>query len=337
LVSPTRQRKKIVLIRLDKIGDLISTLPVDQILDPAIYDVTWVVQKGMLGILQLGEKRRRAIEIDKSNPRIAKALLRKLLFDESFDVAISFQSPWWVNFQLFMAGIPKRIGPLSSWHSFLFLTEGLRQKRSQSIKHEFDYNLDLVLSLTGPLSENVKPGDLIFRIQKPHSSKKLEQFNLGSRFVVVHPGMAGSALNWPQAKYIERINELIEDQFVVAITGTNADQPYLSQIEPEFREHPKVRWLVGKIDLKDLVEVIYFSEFVIAPSTGVAHLTASVGKRLYSIFSPIKVHHPTRWGPRGVSPEQISIFTPDVKCPAQFRCLGPECPHFNCMEKIKIN
>lgn len=50
-------KKKVLLIRLDKIGDLICTLPVDQILDPSYYDITWVVQKGMGTIVDLGEKK----------------------------------------------------------------------------------------------------------------------------------------------------------------------------------------------------------------------------------------------------------------------------------------
>ena len=59
--------KKILLIRLDKIGDLICTLPADQVLDESVYDVTWVVQKGLGSIVDLGTKHRNYIELDKKN------------------------------------------------------------------------------------------------------------------------------------------------------------------------------------------------------------------------------------------------------------------------------
>lgn len=326
------KKKKILLIRLDKIGDLISTLPVDQVLDPAIYDVTWIVQKGMLEIVKLGEIKRKAVEIDSSKPALAKSILKKVLFINSFDIVISFQSPWWVNFELFLAGVPKRIGPLSSWHSFLFLTEGLRQKRSDSIKHEFEYNLDLVFSLTGPVANT----NLIFKFQKPNSSAILEKYNLNSRFVVVHPGMAGSALNWPQTKYIGKISELLRDHFTVVITGTESDAKYLDEIAPIVQFKPGVRWLIGKVKMAELVELIYYSEFVIAPSTGVAHIAASLGKKLFTVFSPVQVQRAIRWAPRGFSIEQVSIHSPDVVCPAKFKCLGKECPQFNCMESVEI-
>ena len=49
-------KKKVLLIRLDKIGDLICTLPADQILDSSAFDVTWVVQKDLGQLLNLSEK-----------------------------------------------------------------------------------------------------------------------------------------------------------------------------------------------------------------------------------------------------------------------------------------
>ena len=36
-------KTKVFFIRLDKIGDLICTLPVDQILDESNYDITWII------------------------------------------------------------------------------------------------------------------------------------------------------------------------------------------------------------------------------------------------------------------------------------------------------
>lgn len=70
--------KKVLLIRLDKIGDLICTLPVDQILDQAEYDVTWIIQKGLGSVVDLGVKNRKYLELDKSAPAEAAKKLRKL-------------------------------------------------------------------------------------------------------------------------------------------------------------------------------------------------------------------------------------------------------------------
>jgi len=326
-------RKKIILIRLDKIGDLVCTLPVDQVLDPKVYDITWVVQKGMGQILDLADRPLNYIELDKSKPDIARSMLSHYLKKNKFDIAISFQCPWWVNFELFWHHIPRRIGVLSQWHSFLFLNQGLRQKRSESIQHEFEYNLELVEKLIGSIQNK---DAIAFRFRRPSSSKTLEKHQL-KNYIVVHPGMMGSALNWPQEKYIEYIQGLIDQSKTVVITGTASDEPYLTQIKNTFKNHPQVKWLQSVLNFSELLEILNFAEYVVAPSTGVAHLAASLGKHIKAIYSPIQVHHPRRWKPRKIYPDQqIEIFVPEVSCPGTKSCLQDQCPHFPCMNSIKI-
>lgn len=328
-------KKKVLLVRLDKIGDLICTLPVDQVLDETVYEVTWVIQKGLSKILELGEKKRQFIELDKNNIDESRKKLSQLLKNENYDVAISFQCPWWVNYEIFKAGIKKRIGVLSQWHSFLFLNHGVRQKRSQALKHEFDYNLDLVQKITGPLSQ--RNSEVLFKFKKPHSSATLQKYNL-NQYVVVHPGMMGSALNWPQSKYIEYIHQLIEKGTQVVVTGTDADTPYLLKIRAEFENHPQVLWLQSKLNFEELLEILYYSQKVIAPSTGVAHMAAALDKEVHAIFSPIRVHHPRRWAPRG---KDVHIYLPqlpenEIPCPGPKNCKIKGCLHKNCMEFISL-
>ncbi len=316
--------KKIVLIRLDKIGDLICTLPTDQVLDQNVYDVTWVVQKGMGNIVNFGEKKRRFIELDKSKPEESRKIFAEFLKQNDFDYAVSFQCPWWINYELFKARIRHRIGVLSQWHSFLFLNEGVRQKRSRAIKHEFEYNLELVEKITGPLTQN--PKEIYFKFKKPQSTATLEKFGLSPNYIVVHPGMMGSALNWPQQKYIEYIDKQIKLNRLIVITGTDADEPYLDKIKSVYLNHPQVKWLQSKLNFSELLEILNYSEKIIAPSTGVAHIAASLDKEVHAIFSHIRVHHPIRWSPRG---KNIHIYLPKVSNPET-------CDHSDCMTKIEL-
>ncbi len=290
-------KKKVLLIRLDKIGDLICTLPVDQILAEAEFDVTWIIQKGLGAVVDLGIKKRKYLELDKANPKESARKLQNLIYELKPDAAVSFQGPWWVNFELFKARIPVRSGVFSQWHSFLFLNNGLRQKRSQALQHEFSYNMDLILHAFG-LKEDKR--FQYFEIATPDSASILKRFNLSEKnYIVVHPGMMGSALNWQQTQYIEFINEQISQQKVLCITGTVADEPYLNEIKKMFQNHPSVRWLQNQLNLKELIQILAASECVVAPSTGVAHLAASVGATIHGIYSPVRVHHPKRWAPRG--------------------------------------
>lgn len=328
-------KKKVLLVRLDKIGDLICTLPVDQVLDESVYDVTWVIQKGLNKILDLGEKKRKYIELDKNKVDESRANFSQFLQAEKFEIAVSFQCPWWVNYEIFKARVKKRIGVLSQWHSFLFLNQGIRQRRSEAVQHEFDYNLDLVKKITGPLE--IKNSEILFKFKKPHSSEVLQKFGL-SHYVVVHPGMMGSALNWPQHKYIDYIQKLIDESKQVVITGTDADTPYLLKIRSHFENHPQVKWLQSKLNFEELIQVLYYSEKVVAPSTGVAHIAASLDQEVHAIFSPIRVHHPRRWSPRG---QNVHIYLPvmpaqEQPCPGVRECHIKGCSHKNCMEYISL-
>ncbi len=313
-------KKKIVLIRLDKIGDLICSLPVDQVIDSNEYDVTWIVQKGMGHVVDLGIRKRKYFELDKNNPKSSAEQLAKILKDINADVAISFQAPWWVNFELFQARIPIRSGVRSQWHSFVFLNQGIRQKRSRAIQHELQYNLDLVLKTL-----NLKPTRefLFFEIAKPLETNVLERYGLQPEgYIVVHPGMMGSALNWKQSQYIDYIHQLILRKKKIIITGTSSDEPYLNEIKAKYENQPEVLILQSRLNMIELIQVLANSEFVVAPSTGVAHLAASVAARVLAIFSPIRVHHPRRWAPRG---PRVEIFLPnedlanDPNCMDQIR------------------
>lgn len=302
-------RKKVLLLRLDKIGDLICSLPADQVLDESEYDVTWVVQKGLGAVVDLGEKKRRYLELDKNDRKSSAKKLRDFLKTWRPDAAISFQCPWWVNFELFRARITVRAGVKSQWHSFAFLNSGIRQKRSQAVQHELEYNLELVYK-----TFDILPTKEFHYFQIGHQNVHdiLKAYSLKEKsYVVVHPGMMGSALNWPQSEYIALIKLLIGKQKQVVITGTAADEHYLDQIKLAYTDHPQVLWLQSRLTLAQLVQVLAAAEYVVAPSTGVAHLTAAVGTLIKGIYSPVLVHHPRRWAPRG---SQVEIFMlPDAK------------------------
>lgn len=305
MITSKVNKKKLLLIRLDKIGDLICTLPADQVLDENLYDITWIVQKGLGQVVDLGTKKRKYLELDKSDPKKSAKKLREYLKVLDPDFAISFQCPWWVNFELFKADVPIRAGVKSQWHSFLFLNHAIRQKRSKAEKHELEYNLDLIYHTLNPRQTKIFQ---FFEINKPAETDVLQKYKLTpEKYVVVHPGMMGSALNWPQSEYIKNIHQLIEQKKHVVITGTDQDEIYLTEIKKEFRLNHDVTWLQSKLNLKELVQVLAHSESVLAPSTGVAHLAAGVGAKIKAVFSPIRVHHPTRWAPRGPNVEIVMI------------------------------
>ena len=194
----------------------------------------------------------------------------------------------------------------------MFLNQGLRQRRSQAAQHEYDYNLDLVKKV---LHTQITSELNYFKITPPSADDTLKKYNLSAKsYIVVHPGMMGSALNWPQSEYIKCIHRLIQQGHRIVITGTASDEAYLNEIKAEFLKNPNVTCLQSKLNLKELIEVLFFASYVIAPSTGVAHLAASVGTAIKGIYSPVQVHHPRRWAPRGPHVEVFMLPEVNAEC-----------------------
>lgn len=341
-MTDTKSPLKFLFIRLDKIGDLVCTLPCDEHpLFPSNSEKFWVINKGNEFIAKNSVPSKKFLSLDKSKPWKSFRTLFHFVKQNHFDVAFSFQSPWWVNLALFIASVPFRFGVLSQWHSFLFLNFGTRQKRSRAEMHEADYNYEIVdLGLRKTLAETQSSAIEIEKLSTPIQKLRatidealLTKFDLKNKeYIIVHPGMAGSALNWKQSQYIEFIESLLNNsRKKIAITGTPMDEDYLAKIKEHFKNDSRLVILQNKINTTELLSVIAGCSFLLAPSTGVLHLAASLGVPTVGIFSPIKVQHPTRWRARGA---MVSILSPEVSCPAQFKCLYEKCPHFNCMDQV---
>jgi ADP-heptose:LPS heptosyltransferase len=295
--------KKILLIRLDKIGDLISTMCVDQADFLKGMNTEWVIAKGLGFVPDNADPKRTYIELRKDDWKTSLRTLREFIRKFKPDVAVSFQAPWWVNFALWIERVPVRAGVKSQWHSFLFLNKGLRQRRSQAIKHEADYNMDLLKHAVNQESNPERTP--ILKLTAPENSELLNKYSLQSgKYVVVHPGMAGSALNWPIENYIQLIEKLIPTTQVV-LTGTPADEPWLKDIKTKFANQQNVINLQNQLKPAELFTVLKNSKAVVVPSTGVAHMAASLNANVIGIYSPIKVQHPRRWAARG---EHAKIF-----------------------------
>lgn len=299
-------KKKILLIRLDKIGDLICTLCVDQIAELKSYETSWVISKGLNFIPENALPSRPFLALDKNQIRESLRQLRTYLRTYKPDIAVSFQAPWWVHYALWREGVPVRAGVQSQWHSFLFLNRGLRQKRSRAIQHESQYNLELLhAALDLPPPKEEAP---VLELQAPLATEPLRSHGLREKsYIVVHPGMAGSALNWPVVNYISLIGSLAPQQ--VVITGTPADELWLTEIKRHFQSSSHVLILQNRLSTLELLSILKFAQAVVVPSTGVAHLAASLGTKVVGLYSPIRVQHPRRWAARG---PQVHIFVPEV-------------------------
>ncbi len=316
------EARSAIFIRLDKIGDLVSTLPCDEIPELKDYKIIWAISKSLNFVTENAVPRRESFELDKAQAWKSFWKLLTHLKNQKPELAVSFQAPWWVSLALWLGRVPERAGRLSQWHSFLFFNRGLRQKRSQSLKHEADYNLDLVHHA---LKSNFSSCPVL-KLKAPQNLRLLEKFSLKEKsFFVVHPGMAGSALNWPVSNYIELTRSLLKQDHTVIVTGTAGDEVWLTEIKEKFKSQPNFRNLQNQLSPTELLSLLSNARAVLAPSTGVLHLAAALGVPTVGIYSPVLAHKATRWRARG---PHVDILEVPVGC---------KTTDDSCMEQIPVS
>ncbi len=302
----------VVLIRMDKIGDLVVTLPVDRHPVFAGSRVHWFVSRGLGFIAEQAAPKRAVSEFKRGfSPNEFLRMIRWLKKNKPQTVVL-FHTPWWVSLAVWLAGVPERIGRKSQWHSFLFYNVGVRQSRKASDRHESDYNFDLVewgFNRLGCRKTSALPviKKSFLRLIAPNPFGTIAAYGLKNQeYRVVHPGMAGSALNWPTKNFKELI-EALSREMPVVITGTKMDMKFLNQMI-EIKDLPGVKWLVDQLKFFDLLDILSQARSVTAPSTGVLHLAASLDVPVVGIYSPKRVEHPRRWGPKGI---KTAVLVPD--------------------------
>ena len=257
------------------------------------------------------------------------------------DIGIALQSNYYIALALFLARVPVRIGPLSKPHSWVLYNNGIRQKRSEVKLHEADYNLQLlepleILEVEQGLSTCVSISS--------GASKTAEEWltrsgrTAGKKIVGVHPGMGGSALNWPEKTWIELVSQLLKSGLEVVLSTGPAETELRQRMRSGLGKRQGL-YFYGSEETHSLDAfggLIQNLDLFVAPSTGPLHLAVAIGKPVLSIYPPVRVQSKKRWGPYGTKEGMARVMTPSVPCPAEKKCLEEGCPLYNCMERLSV-
>jgi heptosyltransferase-3 len=322
-----------IVIRTDRIGDLILSLPVAEAIKDVRpdADVYYTVSPRVAEIARACPFVDGTIEYDETwkHPKHIQGLVRevKAIGAES---AVFLRPAMTTAIAFLLAGVPLRVGTAYRYYSLLF-NRRVRQHRRYADQHEADYNLSMLATLMEIKNRKYTP-----RIDLDPASVEFAADALTSRgldkkdFVIVHPGSGGSARNLPTIKYAGLV-DLIESSLRtgVLVTAGEEESQIISQINT-YRQKESIS-LIGPPNLLCLAAVIKQARLFISGSTGPMHIAAAVGTPTLSFFSPVRSCSPTRWRPLGE--KHVIVVPPVSRCPT---CIGPECRHFDCMDLIDV-
>ncbi len=346
----------ILMVRSDRIGDVVLSTPAFLAVKRHFprARLTVLVREAVAPLLRgLAEIDEVLIYEPEHRHRGLRGFWRLLreLRARKFRVAVILHSQWFLGLAVFLAGIRYRVGPLSKLHSYFFYNRGVRQNRSQVEMHEADYNLQLLRRIGVRVAARHRVPPKVFLGEE--SREKARRWLVGQGWseetplVVIHPGMGGSALNWPETHYVELAQALLKSGLQVLITGGPLERELIARLKKSLvleAEDGAVRppLFLEPGDARTTEEFAGFlahAAVVVAPSTGPLHMAVALGVRTVSFFPPIRVQSALRWGPYTGSEPQThdeAILIPEVFCGEDFRCRGAVCHYFPCMRSIPV-
>ncbi|MFQ6093265.1 MAG: glycosyltransferase family 9 protein [bacterium] len=328
--------KRVLVVRTDRIGDVILTLPVVSALKEKFPEATVdMLLSPATCELVAGHPHVNEIVID--DERGDHAGLRgffhlvRLLRNREYDLAVVVHPTFRLALLLPMAGIPIRIGTGYRWYQFLF-NKKFYEHRHDALRHEAEYNLNLLrplgLQFSGVRFDLPVPPKAFERIDEMLRSVGVTSED---RLAILHPGSGGTARDWPLYKFSELGERLMKESDIkVVLTGSSDEVDLVSEVSRRMNPRPLME--VCELTLKELAALIQRAHLLVINSTGPMHIAAAVGTPVIAFFPPIVPCSPRRWGPYGPN---HAVLQPKV--PPCTKCTGQRCQFYDCMDLIEVD
>ncbi len=302
-ITLTHPIKKILVLRPDRLGDIILTLPVVRNLKDSFPEasITYLCTEYTSQILDSYSLISDLIIYDRENKHkgFKKILnLAHQLRERNFDLAIHLLPRYPLALATYLAQIKYTVGTGFRWYSFLF-THRQYDHRKHNLYHEAEYNLRLLkkIGIDSTYNPDVYsyfnfPETLIYSVQKIITEKFKDR-----TFIILHPRSGGSSIDWPLMNFINLIKLLNErGKYDVGITGVAAEKEFLA---PLYQAGVKFVDLVGALNLDELAVFLRKADLFISNSTGPLHLAVAMGTRVLGFYPNSPGVGPGRWGPIG--------------------------------------
>lgn len=145
----------------------------------------------------------------------------------------------------------------------------------------------------------------------------------------VHAGAGRQVKQWPPDRFASTVNTLAEHHAIrVVLTGGETDRELADRIKERVQPAIPVVDLVGRQDLLELASVLEHVDVMIGCDTGPMHLASALGTPVVGVFGP---SDPSRYAPLGSLTRIVRVDLPCSPCnrirlpPARCRGIVPDC------------
>ena len=304
--------KRILIVRNDRIGDVVLTLPMATAIRRAFPEaVVHFLVRGYTAPLAADhcDVSKVVVAPDSLNDRAAYDRCLAEIRAEKYDLAIVVHSKGDVARLVWDAKIPFRMGSGLRLHSWRYNVP-IFQRRRQPKRHELDYNLDMIREYVPvPAREEVdfrlRPDEeALLRVRRFLDERKIsrpfeiprggpEPGRMG-RYTIVHPGSGRSAVDLP-LETLGKLMDAFEFPGEVIVTGTAEESALYRGLASVAKR--RLVDATGQFPLPELVALISGCDLFLSNSTGPLHIARALNRRLLGFYCTVPACHPMRWGP----------------------------------------
>ncbi|MFH0805944.1 MAG: lipopolysaccharide heptosyltransferase II [Patescibacteria group bacterium] len=329
---PLDKIKKILIVELTQIGDVIATTPVLRALKKNF-------KNSYISVMIFPEMK----DIFVNNPNVDDFILYKeqKFFDlvkevknKDFDLAVILRpGSVKISLLLYLSKIDYRIGcrrPVILEGKGYFLTK--KVKPSSGRKHIIDENLE-VLKLI-----NIKTDDKSLELYTDKDSEKyitnlLTKSKLNNKKIIaIHPGCNLENHRWLNQKFSVLADTLIKKYNVsIILTGSEKDKLLADDIQNNMNNG--CLNLAGKTNLKQFIALIKRMDMLISVDTSAIHIASAFNTPVIALFG---AGDPKIWGP--YSKKSSVIFKDKEVCTScmKEKCIYKSKRFMECMKKIGV-
>ena len=332
----TSQVKKILVIKMSSLGDIVHTLPVLPLLKERFpeVEISWLVEKGHQPLLLQNPFIDSLITVDTLRWRkkpLSLSTYRELfsaikeLRRGRFDLAIDFQGLIKSGLLAFLSGVPLRLGfgknNLREPWSSIFLNRS-RPSAAQEI-HVIDKNLGLLKPL-GIDSSRVEFPLAVSEDAERYVTESLRALKL-TEFVIINPGGGWRSKRWSPEKYASLADMIIDRVgYQILLTWGPGERELAREIASRMKSSSAISF---STDIPQLIALIKRAKLLVGGDSAPLHLAVACGIPAVGIYGP---SDPDRNGPYNTADIVIRRKVPCAPCykrdcPAE-PCLGAITP-----------
>lgn len=333
--------KKILIIKLGAIGDLLMATPVMELIRQTYpnSEITLLVGKWASEIVVNNPNLDKVAVIDENifwKKRIVPLI--KLFFvlkKQNYDLVYVMHWAIYFNLFVYLLGIPCRIG-FDRGGEGLFLNKKVHFVEGKKGVYIVNQYLNLITYNSQETTRQMKIYLTENEIIEARSWLEQHNVSLNEKYIAISPGGGENPKakmfirRWPVEHYVRLIDLIREkNNDTILILGGKTDQELGEQIINGIKNKMNVLNCTGKFTLRQTASLMKFCKVLVCNDSGLMHLGGAVNIPTVSIFGPTIPHDKIPYG------EIHEFLYKGLSCsPCYYYGKYPNCQEMSCLRLI---